>query len=174
MLRPALLVLVLFVVLRSAGFGSAAGALLAAPWVATCLVLLRRDPWLAHRLLTWLPEALALLGFSLIGVCRALERRRLLWAGDTRLVVAVAAAAFVLRAGILNHPDYWYPDLHSHARLVEIVREARLGFLPTAGQVHLGARASGSSRPTASSLPCPTAPLSTCLSPCSRSTARTW
>jgi hypothetical protein len=127
-LRPALLVLVLFVVLRSAGFGSAAGALLVAPWVATGLVLLRRDPWLAHRLLTWLPEALALLGFSLIGVCRALERRRLLWAGDTRLVVAVAAAAFVLRAGILNHPDYWYPDLHSHARLVEIVRAAGWDF----------------------------------------------
>ncbi len=127
-LRPALLVLVLFVVLRGTGLGRLASALLVTPWVAIGLVLLRRDPWLAHRLLTWLPEMLVLLGSLLIAACRALEWRRLLWVGDTRLLVAVATAAFVLRGGILNHPDYWYPDLHSHARLAEIVREAGWDF----------------------------------------------
>lgn len=128
LLRPALLVLVLFVVLRCAGFGPGASAGLVVPWVVIGLVLLRRDPWLAHRLLSWLPETLGLLGMVLIAACRALEWRRLLWAGDTRLLVAVATAVFVLRGGILNHPDYWYPDLHSHARLVEIVREAGWDF----------------------------------------------
>ena len=34
----------------------------------------------------------------------------------------------VLRALAVNHPDFYYPDLRTHARLVEVVRSAGLGF----------------------------------------------
>jgi hypothetical protein len=126
--RPALLVVILFGLLRLAGIGSGGSVALCLPWCALGLTLLRLDPWLLHRFLTWLPETLALLGLALVGAGRLLERRQWLLPGDTRLVAAAATAAFVLRGAALNHPDYWYPDLHSHSRLVEIVRDAGLDF----------------------------------------------
>jgi hypothetical protein len=129
LVRPALLVLVLFGLLRLAGLPAAASVGLCLPWCLVGGVLLRTDPWLLHRLLTWLPECLALLGVALLGACRCLVGRGLLQRTDTRLVVAVATAAFVLRGGALNHPDYWYPDLHSHSTLAEVVRGAGLDFL---------------------------------------------
>jgi hypothetical protein len=127
--RPALAIAILFAVLWAAGWSPLAAAGLTAPVALAAAVALLRDPWLVHRLLTGIPEWLAGLGLVGVGAGRALRARGLVTAESLRAVTALAAAAFLLRALPLNHPDYYYPDLRSHARLAEVVRQAGLDFL---------------------------------------------
>lgn len=127
--RAALLVAILFLILRASGWCPIWAAALTAPWAAFATLELLRAPWLVHRLLTGLPEWLAVLGVLGVGVGRRLQARRPAPTGDFRLVIAVAASAFILRAGAMNHPDFYYPDLRSHAQLAEVVRNAGWDFL---------------------------------------------
>lgn len=127
--RAALLVAILFIVLRASGWGRTWAASLTAPWAAFATLELLRNPWLVHRLLTGLPEWLAALGALGIGVGRWHQARSPAASRDFRFVMAVAATAFVLRAGATNHPDFYYPDLRSHAQLAEVVRSAGWDFL---------------------------------------------
>lgn len=127
--RAALLVAILFLILRVSGWRRAWAAALTAPWAAFATVELLHDPWLVHRLLTGLPEWLAVLGALGLAVGRWLQARSQAATGATRLVMAVAASAFILRAGAMNHPDFYYPDLRSHAQLAEVVRNAGWDFL---------------------------------------------
>ena len=127
--RAALLVAILFIILRASGWRGALAAAWTAPWVAFATVELLRDPWLMHRLLTGLPEWLAVLGTLGVVTARWAQSRSHAPSGNLRLVVAVAATAFVLRAGAMNHPDFYYPDLRSHAQLAEVVRAAGWDFL---------------------------------------------
>ena len=124
--RPAALVAVAALLLVLAGFGPLASALLVAPLALALALGLRLDPWLVHRLLTWLPESLLGFGLVIMALSRALVFKDLLSPAGARWAVTVALAAFTLRATCLNHPDYYHPDLMSHARRTQILRQAGL------------------------------------------------
>jgi hypothetical protein len=126
--RPALLVLAVFVLLRGAGWSALRSAALTAPLALLEIVGLVRDPWLVHRLLTDVPEWLAVGGALGIGIGLRLRARGSVSPETLRTVAALVIAAFVVRAAFLNAPDYYYPDLRSHARLALEVHESGLGF----------------------------------------------
>jgi hypothetical protein len=119
------LVLVLHVL---AGWAPRSAVLLTAPWCAAAVAGLLLDPWLTHRLLRGLPLALALFGGAGLAVAAALRRRGRLSAESLRVLAALGLAAFLLRALAVNHPDFYYPDQRTHARLVEKVQDEGLGF----------------------------------------------
>jgi hypothetical protein len=126
--RAALLVALILVLFVSMGWSAWMAGALAAPVSAIATLGLALDPWLTHRLLTAVPETLCLLG--VVGFVVA---RRLLLGGRTqpeavRIVTALCVAAFLIRAAAVNHPDFYYPDLRTHARLVEVVSDAGLDF----------------------------------------------
>jgi hypothetical protein len=127
-LRLAALVMLIFLLLRAAGWASLRAGALSAPWSAAAAFVVARDPWLAHRLLTGLPEALSLFGLAGVGLGLWLVRRGRLAAEDLRVLALLGVAAFTLRAALVNHPDFYYPDLMTHARLVGVVRDAGLDF----------------------------------------------
>ncbi len=130
-LRGALLVALAFLLLRYAAWGRAAAALLTAPLALGLAFGLLRDPWLVHRLLTGIPETLALAGLPGVGLGRWLLARTRIDATDLRGVALLAVGAFLLRACALNHPDFYYPDLMTHARLVGVLKSAGLDFFLT-------------------------------------------
>ena len=126
--RAALLAVLIFALLRGARWNRTAAALLTVPCALAAAVGLRADPWLTHRLLTGIPEWLGVLGFTGVCVGRVLEARGLVEGRCLRLVVALGSAAFLVRSLALNHPDFYYPDLRSHVRLAQQVRETGLEF----------------------------------------------
>jgi len=128
-LRPALLVALFALLLRRGGWSRSWAAALTSPLALAAIYGLWRDPWLVHRLLTGVPESLAV--FGLVGL--ALGRDRLP-AADLRALTALGLVAFVLRAVAVNHPDFYYPDLMTHARLVDAVRGAGLDFFRAPAQ----------------------------------------
>jgi hypothetical protein len=127
--RPALLLALLYFIWRIAGWGLRGAVLLSAPWSVAAALGVGLDPWLVHRLLTGLPEWLGVLGLGGVAAAAALSARGRAEPEGVRLVTALAVTAFVVRAVIFNHPDYYYSDLRIHAKLVEMVRAAGLDFL---------------------------------------------
>ena len=130
-LVPALVIALLIGLHVLAGWDLRRAALLAAPWAAAAAFGLLRDPWLLHRLLRGLVLALALFGMAGVMIGRLLVARGRAIAPDVRALAALALATFLLRALAVNHPDFYYPDLRTHARLVEVVRSAGLAFFRT-------------------------------------------
>ncbi len=128
LLHPALLVALLALLMRLAGWGRAAAVALVAPWAIVAAWGLLRDPWLVHRLASGLPEALAALGAALVLIGRWLLARSRVTALDLRYVLALVFTFFLARAAATNHPDFYYPDLMMHARLVEVVRDTGWRF----------------------------------------------
>ena len=64
------------------------------------------------------------LGVTLAGLCLTPWARK----AGAPLVPVIFVIAFLVRAGGLFHPLYYYPDLRSHADLAQIVSEAGLDF----------------------------------------------
>jgi hypothetical protein len=126
--RPALLVRLVSGLLRRTGWDRGAATALVLPWTVAGSAGLLLRPWLVHRLLTGVPETLAI--FGLIGL---LIGRRLLSRGVpvdvVRTAAALAITAFVVRALLVNQPAFYYPDLMTHERLVEVLREVGPRFL---------------------------------------------
>jgi hypothetical protein len=104
----------------AAGGAALVGAILAAGLLA--------DPWIVHRMLRGVPLALALFGAAGVGLGRWLVRRGRVEPGTLRTLTALGLAAFLVRAAAVGHPDFYYPDLRTHARLVEFVARGGLGF----------------------------------------------
>jgi len=127
-LVPAVVVAVLLGLHVLAGWDLRRAALLASPWAALAAFGLLRDPWLVHRLLRGVPLALAIFGLAGVAIGRWLLARGRTSAPAVRALAALALATFVLRALAVNHPDFYYPDLRTHARLVEVVRSAGFAF----------------------------------------------
>ena len=126
--RPVATVALLALLLLALGWPLARAAADAAPAAAAITILLLRDAWLTHRLLFGVPECLgAALVLALL--LRGVPRLRAGLSPAWRTAGALAAYAFLLRAGATNHPSFYYPDLLVHARLVEVVRAAGLDFL---------------------------------------------
>ena len=92
------------------------------------MAVLVLDPWLTHRLLRGVPLALVLCGGAGLAVAEWRRRRGALSAESLRILAALGLAAFLVRALAVNHPDFYYPDLRTHARLVEKVQDEGLGF----------------------------------------------
>ncbi len=63
-----------------------------------------------------------------LAVGLALRRRGRVSADALRALAALGLVAFLLRALAVNHPDFYYPDLRTHARLVEKLQEDGLDF----------------------------------------------
>jgi hypothetical protein len=130
-LVPALVIALLIGLHVLPGWDLRRAALLAAPWAAAAAFGLLRDPWLVHRLLRGLVLALALFGLAGVMIGRWLVARGRAAVPEVRALAALAIATFLLRALAMNHPDFYYPDLRTHARLVEVVRSAGLAFFRT-------------------------------------------
>ena len=126
--RGAAAVLTALVILILAGWRPALAAALCAPISIAIALGLSIDPWITHRLLTAAPESLLALGVVGLGVGRFLIVRGHASPASVRTLAALCLAAFALRLAAVNHPDFYYPDLRTHARLVEVVRAAGLDF----------------------------------------------
>ena len=127
--RPAALVSLVFLLLWTSGFSAGAAVAATAPLALGLALGLLRDPWLVHRVLTLLPETLAFVALPLTALGRLLAARGHQGTSILRTAVGLATLAFLGRAAALNHPDFFHPDLRTHARLVGVVREAGWDFL---------------------------------------------
>jgi hypothetical protein len=125
---PALVIALVLAFHLLAGWAPRDAVLLSAPWCVAAVAGLVLDPWLTHRLLRGIPMAVAVLGGAGLVVAGWLRRRGRLSAESMRALAALGLAAFLLRAAAVNHPDFYYPDQRTHARLVEKVQEGGLGF----------------------------------------------
>ncbi len=114
-----------------AGFAPARAAALTGPFAVVVAASVVLDPWLTHRLLRGLTIALPLFGMATLGVGRffRIEHKTL------RTVFGFMLVAFVVRAALVNQPDFYYPDLRTHARLIGFVQEAGLDFLLSPSEV---------------------------------------
>lgn len=128
---PALVLALVYVLHRLSGWTVRRGLLLTIPWVAVATGGLLRDPWLVHRLIRGLPWALAVFGLVGVAVGRWLVRRGSCSQQALRMVGALCIGAFLVRALLVNHPDFYYPDLRTHARLVWVLQDAGLRFFAT-------------------------------------------
>jgi hypothetical protein len=77
--------------------------------------------------------AIALPLFGVMALC--LGRLLSIERSTFKAVFGVMLVAFVIRAGLVNYPDFYYPDLRTHARLVGFVQEAGLDFLVSPSDV---------------------------------------
>jgi hypothetical protein len=127
-LVPAVTVALILALHLLAGWPLLRALLLTAPWSLAAVVGLVLDPWFTHRLLRGLPLALALLGGAGLAAPAWPRRRGALSPESLRVLAALALGAFLLRALAVNHPDFYYPDLRTHARLVEKVQAEGLRF----------------------------------------------
>jgi hypothetical protein len=127
--RPALLPLLIFGLLLLAGWRYGLAFLLSAPWALATAAGLRWDPWTTHWLLQGVPLALGVFGLAGVFLGRTLLARGLVSPPTLRNLAALAMTAFLLRAAAVNMPGFYHPDLRTHARFVETVREAGFDFL---------------------------------------------
>jgi hypothetical protein len=97
----------------------AAAALASLPSLFAAFGLFR-DPWLTHRLLTGLPEALLLFGLP-AGLALRWASRDATPSSDARFVGGLVLAAFLARAALVNHPDFYYPDFMIHTRVAKLL-----------------------------------------------------
>ena len=127
-LRPALVALLVFLTFRLLGWSSVATLLLSLPVASALTVGLVASPWVTHRFLTGIPLAVTLYALAALSVGALLVRRGVVSRGSRRIVTTLAFSAFLLRAALVSHPDFYHPDLRTHATLVETLREGRLDF----------------------------------------------
>jgi hypothetical protein len=125
---PSAVVALAIAILCAAGWPLRHAAGIAAPVAAALAIGLALDPWTTHRILRGVPLALAI--FGAIGIAVALWRlaRGRAEPESVRILAALGLLAFLLRAGLVGHPGFYYPDQRTHARLVEKVREKGLRF----------------------------------------------
>jgi hypothetical protein len=86
------------------------------------------DPWLTHRLLTGVPEALVVCGVPGLVLGHVFAARGLLSGGDLRAVAILFASSLLVRLVPLNHPAFFHPDLRTHARIAAHVRHLGWSF----------------------------------------------
>ena len=127
--RAALLVALVFLLFTLAGWQPKWAAAIVAPLAGALMVGMLANPWWMHRLLTGIPEALGLGGAAALGFGVWSRRRQYVSLETFRLVFSICVMAFIVRAVMINHPDFYYPDLRTHVRLAQFVRDAGFDFL---------------------------------------------
>ena len=125
---PAIVVALAAILLILGGWPVRQAAAFAAPLAIALACGLWLHPWAVHRVLRGIPLALAVFGGAGMLVARGRLERGRAQAGSVRILTVLALLAFLIRAAAVNHPDFYYPDLRTHARLVEKVQEKGLGF----------------------------------------------
>lgn len=125
---PALLISLVLLLHVLAGWSLLRAALLSVPWALGAATALLLGPWLVHRLLRGLPLAVALVGLAGVALGRWLVARGQASPRTLRAVFALVVATFLVRSLLVNHPDFYYPDLRTHARLVDVLGNAGLEF----------------------------------------------
>ncbi len=128
-LAPILLVAIAFLILRVAGWGRRGAAVQGGLLALGVSFGLLSDPWLTHRMVAGVPLLLAIVGGLGLAVGWRLGCSR----PTLRALATIVGVALLLRAAAVNHPDFFYPDLHTHARFAEEIREAGLGFAADPG-----------------------------------------
>lgn len=126
--RGALLVAAAGFLLAFGGWSLGTTVLFLGPLAGLLTAGLLLDPWLTHRLTTGVPELLLALGIPALAWGRRQVRAGRVSAYALRALLALCCGAFLLRAAAVNHPDFYYPDQRTHARLVEFVAEGGLDF----------------------------------------------
>jgi len=126
--EPAAVAALVIAILMLGGWAPRPAAVIAAPVAAALAAGLVADPWMVHRILRGLPGALILFGGIGIAVARWRMARGRANPHSVRVLTALGLLAFLLRAAAVGHPDFYYPDQRTHARLVEKVREKGLQF----------------------------------------------
>jgi len=124
----ALVLLVLWAVIVSTGWAGRNVAFLIAPWSIAAAVGVFVNPWTVHQVLRGVPLALVLFGGAVVGLGRWLRGRQKASPEAVRALTALLLSTFLLRALAVNHPRFYYPDLRTHARLVETMKDAGLDF----------------------------------------------
>ena len=124
--QPILLSLLLLGILLGLGWGLKASLSISIIWTLPLSVVLLQDPWLCHRLLNGWSVALPMFGMFLVVLNR-------FW--PVRIAITLMLVAFLIRALLVSNPDFYYPDLRTHARLVDFVRDAGIQFLVSPSSV---------------------------------------
>ena len=99
-----------------------------APVSLALSVGLLADPWLTYRSAMHLPVAISVVGLGLVVTGRWLAARGVVSGADLRPLAVLLMATFLVRATAVSHPDFYHPDLRTHARFVEIIREGGVDF----------------------------------------------
>lgn len=127
-LRPALAAGLLFAGLIAlglsplrAGVGTLAGS-------AAFAARASSDLFGAFRQTNLAPEMILLAILVLLPARRWLERQAGLERGDAAFLSGAALLTMVFRLALVSHPDFYYPDLLTHTRVVEAIRDEGPGF----------------------------------------------
>ena len=124
--QPLFLSLVLLGTLAGVGWSVRSSLSLSLLCTLPLSVALLQNPWLSHRYLHGWSVALPLFGVFLIVLNR-------FW--SVRSALTLMLAAFLIRSLLVSHPDFYYPDLRTHARLVGFVHDAGGQFLVSPSSV---------------------------------------
>ena len=103
----------------------------ASPFVAGSLVLIgavafalgaSADLFTAWRQTRMLPEMIVIATLVLLPIRRFMERRMAMDGAESRALAVASLVTMILRLVLVNHPDFYYPDLLTHARVVDAIR----------------------------------------------------
>ena len=127
-LRPVLTVSLLFaglLVLGSPPLVAGVSSLLAASAFAARA---NQDLFGAWRQTHLSPEMLVLATLALFAGRAWLERRLLIEKGTAIALASAALLTLLVRLALVSHPDFYYPDLLTHTRVAEAIREEGPSF----------------------------------------------
>lgn len=127
-LRPPLVVALLFaglLILGSSPLVAGASSLVAAIAFA---VRAGSDLFGAWRQTDLAPEMLGIATVALLAGRAWLHRRVPMDKGTASVLASAALATMLWRLALVSHPDFYYPDLLTHTRVVEAIREEGPSF----------------------------------------------
>ena len=88
----------------------------------------RADLFAAWRQTYWLVPTIAAATLAFLLARRFMEHRLNLEPSASRTLVIASLVVMVSRLVLVNHPDFYYPDLLTHARLVDSIRSQGPSF----------------------------------------------
>lgn len=127
-LRPLLTAFLLGLGLLALGAGALGAGVGVAAFGVAFASLASSDLLGAWRLTHAAPALLALSTAVLFVLKWLLKRLGLLEAAPARALSAAALACMLFRLSLVSQPDFYYPDLMTHARVVETIRREGVGF----------------------------------------------
>ena len=127
LLRPVLAILLIFVGLRILG---AAPVFAGASTLVSAVIFAlgaQTDLFLAWRMIHFVPETVCV-AIPVLWLAQKLIRRSGVDAKEAALLGAAALICVLFRVVLISHPDFYYPDLLTHARVVQAIRAEGPGF----------------------------------------------
>jgi hypothetical protein len=127
-LRPVLAALLLFGTLFGLGASPLAAGTLTLVAGAAFAARASGDLFGAWRQTQFAPQMLLISFLALRAARLLLERFARMGASDATWLASAALFTMLLRLTLVSHPDFYYPDLLTHARVVEAIRAEGPGF----------------------------------------------